>query len=140
MQPRRSHCATVRAPLGGTGANSCRACAAGAGNKAARAISDRCEAEGVRCCVVGVPKSIDNDLLLVSGGQAKREAAQCGCLAYPAARHCCCTIRAQIDQTFGFETAVQEAQRALLAAKVRGAWCVHSSDLSVRRARAQLLP
>jgi hypothetical protein len=41
----------------------------------------------VKCCVVGVPKSIDNDILL-------------------------------IDRCFGFETAVAEAQKALLAAKV----------------------
>ncbi|GFH23209.1 PFK domain-containing protein, partial [Haematococcus lacustris] len=41
----------------------------------------------VDCCVVGVPKSIDNDILL-------------------------------IDKCFGFDTAVEEAQRALLAAKV----------------------
>ncbi|KAL6770454.1 PFK5A [Auxenochlorella protothecoides x Auxenochlorella symbiontica] len=42
---------------------------------------------GVRCVVVGVPKSIDNSILLV-------------------------------DRCFGFETAVNEAQRALFAAKV----------------------
>lgn len=58
------------------------------GNAAANAISDECEAQGVVCTVVGVPKSIDNDILL-------------------------------IDKCFGFETAVEEAQRALLAAKVR---------------------
>lgn len=40
------------------------------------------------CCVVGVPKSVENDFLL-------------------------------IDSTFGFATAVEEAQRALEAAKVR---------------------
>lgn len=39
------------------------------------------------CNVLGVPKSIDNDILI-------------------------------IDRCFGFETAVEEAQRALLAAKV----------------------
>lgn len=39
------------------------------------------------CNVIGVPKSIDNDILL-------------------------------IDKCFGFDTAVEEAQRALLAAKV----------------------
>jgi hypothetical protein len=57
------------------------------GNAAANAIADECEAQGVVCTVVGVPKSIDNDILL-------------------------------IDKCFGFETAVEEAQRALLAAKV----------------------
>jgi len=41
----------------------------------------------VLCNVIGVPKSIDNDILL-------------------------------IDKCFGFDTAVEEAQRALLAAKV----------------------
>ena len=43
--------------------------------------------ENVMCAVVGIPKSIDNDILLV-------------------------------DRCFGFDTAVEEAQRALLAAKV----------------------
>ncbi|KAG2500191.1 hypothetical protein HYH03_001771 [Edaphochlamys debaryana] len=57
------------------------------GNAAANAISEECEAQGVVCSVVGVPKSIDNDILI-------------------------------IDKCFGFETAVEEAQRALLAAKV----------------------
>eukprot|EP00197_Chlamydomonas_leiostraca_P002526 CAMPEP_0202857440 /NCGR_PEP_ID=MMETSP1391-20130828/375_1 /ASSEMBLY_ACC=CAM_ASM_000867 /TAXON_ID=1034604 /ORGANISM="Chlamydomonas leiostraca, Strain SAG 11-49" /LENGTH=499 /DNA_ID=CAMNT_0049536237 /DNA_START=96 /DNA_END=1596 /DNA_ORIENTATION=- len=57
------------------------------GNAAANAIAEECEAQGVVCSVVGVPKSIDNDILL-------------------------------IDRCFGFETAVEEAQRALLAAKV----------------------
>lgn len=57
------------------------------GNAAAHAISDECLAQGVVCNVVGVPKSIDNDILLV-------------------------------DRCFGFETAVEEAQRALMAAKV----------------------
>ncbi|KAG2435483.1 hypothetical protein HYH02_011778 [Chlamydomonas schloesseri] len=57
------------------------------GNAAANAISEECEAQGVCCSVVGVPKSIDNDILI-------------------------------IDKCFGFETAVEEAQRALLAAKV----------------------
>ena len=45
------------------------------------------ERQGVVCSVIGVPKSIDNDILL-------------------------------IDKCFGFDTAVEEAQRALLAAKV----------------------
>ena len=37
------------------------------GNAAAHAIQEECEAQGVLCSVVGVPKSIDNDILLVSG-------------------------------------------------------------------------
>lgn len=36
------------------------------GNAAANAIAEECEAQGVVCSVVGVPKSIDNDILLVS--------------------------------------------------------------------------
>ena len=49
--------------------------------------TEMCVRHEVNCCVVGVPKSIDNDILL-------------------------------IDKCFGFDTAVEEAQRALLAAKV----------------------
>mmetsp|Transcript_25298 Transcript_25298/g.60182 ORF Transcript_25298/g.60182 Transcript_25298/m.60182 type:complete len:455 (-) Transcript_25298:517-1881(-) len=57
------------------------------GNAGAAAIQAECQERGVVCSVVGVPKSIDNDILL-------------------------------IDRCFGFETAVEEAQRPLLAAKV----------------------
>ncbi|CAL8463718.1 g3252 [Coccomyxa elongata] len=57
------------------------------GNAAANAIQMECEEQKVLCTVVGVPKSIDNDILL-------------------------------IDKCFGFDTAVEEAQHALLAAKV----------------------
>lgn len=57
------------------------------GQAAAHTIDRECRAKNVPCSVVGVPKSIDNDLLL-------------------------------IDKTFGFETAVEEAQKAILAAKV----------------------
>ena len=35
------------------------------GNAAANAIDKECTAQGVQCAVVGVPKSIDNDILLV---------------------------------------------------------------------------
>ena len=35
------------------------------GNAAANAIHLACEAKGVLCSVVGVPKSIDNDIQLV---------------------------------------------------------------------------
>jgi len=56
------------------------------GNAGANAINAMCQQHEVNCCVVGVPKSIDNDILL-------------------------------IDKCFGFDTAVEEAQRALLAAK-----------------------
>jgi len=57
------------------------------GNAGANAIQAKCAEAGVICSVIGVPKSIDNDILL-------------------------------IDKCFGFDTAVEEAQRALLAAKV----------------------
>ncbi|GMH35503.1 hypothetical protein BSKO_03371 [Bryopsis sp. KO-2023] len=57
------------------------------GNAAANAIQEECERRDVLCSVIGVPKSIDNDILIV-------------------------------DKCFGYDTAVEEAQRALLAAKV----------------------
>ena len=57
------------------------------GNAAANAIQEECERQNVLCSVIAVPKSIDNDILIV-------------------------------DKCFGFDTAVEEAQRALLAAKV----------------------
>ncbi|KIZ06380.1 hypothetical protein MNEG_1567, partial [Monoraphidium neglectum] len=57
------------------------------GNHAAAAITEELERQGVICTVATVPKSIDNDILL-------------------------------IDKCFGFDTAVAEAHRALLAAKV----------------------
>ncbi|PSC73867.1 Hydroxymethylglutaryl-mitochondrial isoform B [Micractinium conductrix] len=50
-------------------------------------IHNMCERLHVPCVVVAVPKSIDNDMLM-------------------------------LDKCFGFETAVEEAQKALLAAKV----------------------
>lgn len=66
------------------------------GNAAAEAIHRECRAKSVPCCVVAVPKSIDNDLLL-------------------------------IDKTFGFETAVEEAQKAILAAKVEASSACEAS-------------
>jgi 6-phosphofructokinase 1 len=57
------------------------------GNAAAHAIAQECLAQGVQCNVVGVPKSIDNDIQL-------------------------------IDRCFGFDTAVEEAQRSLICARV----------------------
>ncbi|CAG9462410.1 unnamed protein product [Pedinophyceae sp. YPF-701] len=56
------------------------------GNAGAHAIDQALREKDIPCCVVGLPKSIDNDILL-------------------------------IDKTFGFDTAVEEAQRSLLAAK-----------------------
>jgi 6-phosphofructokinase 1 len=38
------------------------------GNAAAHAIAKECAEQGVLCNVVGVPKSIDNDIQLVSMG------------------------------------------------------------------------
>ena len=38
------------------------------GNAGAEAIHRCCRAKAVPCCVVAVPKSIDNDLLLVGEG------------------------------------------------------------------------
>ena len=57
---------------------------------AAVALQKECSDNKVLTVVVAVPKSIDNDILLV-------------------------------DKTFGFDTAVEEAQKALLAAKVEAA-------------------
>jgi len=64
------------------------------GNAGANAIFQKCEEAGVVCSVIGVPKSIDNDILL-------------------------------IDRCFGFDTAVEEAQRALLAARTEAASARH---------------
>jgi 6-phosphofructokinase 1 len=57
------------------------------GNAGAAALQRELRLNDVDCVVIGVPKSIDNDINI-------------------------------IDKTFGFDTAVEEAQRALLAAKV----------------------
>jgi 6-phosphofructokinase 1 len=64
------------------------------GNAGANAIYQKCEEAGVVCNVIGVPKSIDNDILL-------------------------------IDRCFGFDTAVEEAQRALMAARTEAASARH---------------
>ncbi len=57
------------------------------GNAAAHAIAKQCMAQDVACNVVGVPKSIDNDIQI-------------------------------IDKCFGFDTAVEEAQRSLICARI----------------------
>lgn len=57
------------------------------GIRVAQDIASYCQENQLKCAVVGVPKSIDNDFML-------------------------------IDKSFGFDTTVEEAQRALLAAKV----------------------
>tara|TARA_B110000977_G_scaffold132451_1_gene168653 strand:- start:4918 stop:5913 length:996 start_codon:yes stop_codon:yes gene_type:complete len=53
----------------------------------ADAISDECAKRGLAVSVVGIPKTIDNDIL-------------------------------HIDKTFGFDTAVEEAQKAIRAAAI----------------------
>ncbi|KAK9836290.1 hypothetical protein WJX81_002333 [Elliptochloris bilobata] len=68
------------------------------GNAAANAIQQECEKQSVLCSVVGIPKSVDNDILL-------------------------------IDRCFGFDTAVEEAQRALLAAKVEASSALNGVGL-----------
>ncbi|WVZ96860.1 hypothetical protein U9M48_042443 [Paspalum notatum var. saurae] len=55
--------------------------------KGAASIHEEVQRRGLRCAVVGVPKTIDNDI-------------------------------AVIDKSFGFDTAVEEAQRAINAAHV----------------------
>ena len=59
------------------------------GNAAAHAIAKECTDQGVACNVVGVPKSIDNDIQLVrEGGQVVRGGLQCltgGCWLDPLA-------------------------------------------------------
>jgi 6-phosphofructokinase 1 len=57
------------------------------GNAGAYAIHSMLREKEIDCCVVAVPKSIDNDILI-------------------------------IDRCFGFDLAVEEAQKALLSAKV----------------------
>jgi len=57
------------------------------GNAGAAAIQAELARCNVLCSIIGVPKSIDNDILL-------------------------------IDKCFGYDTAVEEAQRALISAKV----------------------
>lgn len=47
------------------------------GNAAANAIQAECERQGVNCAVVGVPKSIDNDILLVSAVPTSPEMLVC---------------------------------------------------------------
>jgi hypothetical protein len=64
------------------------------GNAGAAAIQAELQRNNVICSVIGVPKSIDNDILL-------------------------------IDKCFGFDTAVEEAQRALISAKVEASSAYH---------------
>ena len=70
---------------------------------AIQAIHEQCARRGVCCCVVAIPKSIENEILI-------------------------------IDKAFGFDTAVEELQRPLLAAKVRTACSVsHALAGTARR-------
>ncbi|GMH33011.1 hypothetical protein BSKO_00845 [Bryopsis sp. KO-2023] len=57
------------------------------GNKMVAEIERECKQQGLDCAVVGVPKSMDNSILIV-------------------------------DRSFGFDSAVSEAQQALATAKV----------------------
>ena len=40
------------------------------GNAGANAIKNKCEEQSVTCSVIGIPKSIDNDILLVNSHAA----------------------------------------------------------------------
>ncbi|KAJ9512526.1 hypothetical protein QJQ45_018973, partial [Haematococcus lacustris] len=103
--------------VGGNGGN------AGANASAIQAL---CAQHQVDCCVVGVPKSIDNDILLIDNpltqprpspalrvGQAVSMGGLCQAGQFG---HSITAWR--VFRCFGFDTAVEEAQRALLAAKV----------------------
>lgn len=68
------------------------------GTQWADIIGRRCRELGLPCAVVGVPKSIDNNMQL-------------------------------IDKCFGHETAVEEAQRALQAAKIEASSARHGIGL-----------
>ncbi|GKV23496.1 hypothetical protein SLEP1_g33211 [Rubroshorea leprosula] len=60
----------------------------------ANAIHDECRARKMRVAIVGVPKTIDNDILMM-------------------------------DKTFGFDTAVEEAQRAINSAYIEAHSAYH---------------
>jgi 6-phosphofructokinase 1 len=48
------------------------------GNAGASAIQQKCAEAGVVCNVVGVPKSIDNDILLIGGRMCLRDRGAAG--------------------------------------------------------------
>lgn len=96
----------------------------------AQAIWQECEKRGYEVAVVGVPKTIDNDILHVrdccvsSPSQSLLRwdvPALLGCgalLSRPLWQRVlrmvvsrCCVFVVQIDKTFGFDTAVEAAQR-----------------------------
>ncbi|KAK9119290.1 hypothetical protein Scep_017383 [Stephania cephalantha] len=64
----------------------------------ANAIHEECRKRKLKICVVGVPKTIDNDILLM-------------------------------DKTFGFDTAVEEAQRAINSAYIEAHSAYHGIGL-----------
>ncbi|KAK9107640.1 hypothetical protein Syun_023651 [Stephania yunnanensis] len=64
----------------------------------ANAIHEECRKRKLKICIVGVPKTIDNDILLM-------------------------------DKTFGFDTAVEEAQRAINSAYIEAHSAYHGIGL-----------
>lgn len=115
------------------------------GNAGAAAIQAECAKSGVTCSVIGIPKSIDNDILLVLSVPSTMLATCSDHILWPLRETCACllsfcdsskghkhcavlsmrlrsanwsVIIVQIDKCFGFDTAVEESQRALMAAKV----------------------
>jgi 6-phosphofructokinase 1 len=89
----------------------------------ADAIYQECVRRGYECAVVGVPKTIDNDILHVRHCLAASLGAQSALsclLPGPILTPCRAPTRPapQIDKTFGFDTAVEEAQRAMRAASI----------------------
>ncbi len=104
------------------------------GNAAANAIQKECEVQSVVASVVGIPKSIDNDILLVRAqsipafrsrdhfasivGIPKSIDNDILLAGFQPCKRCLYLARAQIDKCFGFETSVERSQGALMAAKV----------------------
>ena len=81
----------------------------------ADAIYQECRRRNYDVAVVGVPKTIDNDILLVRCSAHHSYHQTC----IPRITHSLTHSHAlQIDKTFGFDTAVEEAQRALRAASI----------------------
>lgn len=81
------------------------------GNAGANAIHDMCVRDGVNCSVVGIPKSIDNDILLVRNRHPALS-SQCGMHASRA--------RATLQACYCFSSASGES----IAARFQAA-CTH---------------
>lgn len=94
----------------------------------AQAITDECMRRGYRCAVVGVPKTIDNECVAPRSGAAQPRlfaprvfsAKKSEIIALLTHTHFVRPLHSilYIDKTFGFDTAVEEAQRALRAASI----------------------